>query len=46
MNRDFRDRLASFAAHDLQFLVVGAYAVTFHVGRPQDLEDVKALERS
>ena len=30
MNRDFRDLLAAFAAHEVRFLVVGGYAVTFH----------------
>lgn len=39
VNRDFRDLLASFAAHDVQFLVVGAYAVTFHT-RPRFTKDL------
>jgi hypothetical protein len=30
VNRDFRDLLAAFAAHEVRFLVVGGYAVTFH----------------
>src|SRR5262245_11442787 len=30
VNRDFRDLLATFAAHEVRFLVVGGYAVTFH----------------
>ena len=30
VNKDFKDLLAIFAAHDVRFLVVGAYAVTFH----------------
>lgn len=36
LNRDFSDLLAASAADDVRFLAVG---------RPQDLEDVKALER-
>jgi hypothetical protein len=39
VNRDFRDLLAAFAAHDVQFLVVGAYAVTFHA-RPRFTRDL------
>ena len=27
LNRDFRDRLAASNAHEVRFLVVGAYAV-------------------
>ncbi len=39
VNRDFRDLLAAFVAHDVRFLVVGAYAVTFHA-RPRFTKDL------
>jgi hypothetical protein len=39
VNRDFRDLLAAFSAHDVRFLVVGAYAVTFHT-RPRFTKDL------
>ena len=39
VNRDFKDLLAAFAAHDVHFLVVGAYAVTFHT-RPRFTKDL------
>lgn len=39
VNRDFRDLLAAFAAHDVRFLVVGGYAVTFH-SRPRFTKDL------
>ena len=38
-NRDFRDRLADFSAHDVRFLIVGGYAVTFHA-RPRSTKDL------
>lgn len=39
VNRDFRDLLAAFVAHDVRFLIVGAYAVTFHT-RPRFTKDL------
>lgn len=33
-NRDFKDLLAALCAHDVRFLIVGGYAVTFHA-RPR-----------
>jgi len=48
-NRDFRDLLAALSAHSVRFLIVGGYAVMIvnkrTVARPQDLEDVRRLER-
>lgn len=38
-NRDFRDLLAAFSAHDVRFLIVGGYAVTFH-SRPRFTKDL------
>lgn len=38
-NRDFRDLLADFSAHDVRFLIVGGYAVTFHA-RPRFTKDL------
>lgn len=38
-NRDFRDLLAAFAAHEVRFLIVGGYAVTYHV-RPRFTKDL------
>lgn len=39
VNRDFSDLLATFAAHEVRYLVVGAYAVTFHT-RPRFTKDL------
>ena len=39
LNRDFSDLLAAFAAHDVRYLVVGGYAVTFHT-RPRFTKDL------
>lgn len=39
MNKDFKDLLAAFCAHDVEFLIVGAYAVTFHA-RPRFTKDL------
>ncbi len=39
MNRDFSELLATFAAHDVRFLVVGGYAVTFH-SQPRFTKDL------
>ena len=39
VNRDFRDLLAAFNAHEVRYLVVGAYAVTFH-SRPRFTKDL------
>ena len=39
VNRDFRDLLAAFGAREVRFLVVGAYAVTFH-SRPRFTKDL------
>jgi hypothetical protein len=39
VNRDFKDLLAAFGAHEVRFLVVGGYAVTFH-SRPRFTKDL------
>lgn len=39
MNQDFIDLLRAFAAHDVRFLVVGAYALGVH-GRPRATGDL------
>ncbi|MBM4062244.1 MAG: hypothetical protein FJ265_14275 [Planctomycetes bacterium] len=39
VNRDFRDLFAAFTVHDVRFLIVGAYAVTFHT-RPRFTKDL------
>ena len=39
VNRDFRDLLATFSAHEVRFLIVGGYAVTFHA-RPRFTKDL------
>jgi hypothetical protein len=39
VNRDFRDLFVVFNDHDVRFLVVGAYAVTFH-SRPRFTKDL------
>jgi len=39
MNEDFVDLLRAFAAHDVRFLVVGAYALALH-GRPRATGDL------
>jgi hypothetical protein len=38
-NRDFRDLFSAFAAREIRFLVVGAYAVT-HYARPRFTKDL------
>lgn len=38
-NRDFRDLLAAFSAHEVRFLIVGGYAVSFHA-RPRFTKDL------
>ncbi len=38
MNQDFLDLLRAFAAHDVRFLIVGAYALAIH-GRPRATGD-------
>lgn len=38
-NRDFKDLLAALSAHDVRFLIVGGYAVTFHA-RPRFTKDL------
>ena len=38
-NRDFKDLLAALSAHDVRFLIVGGYAVTFHT-RPRFTKDL------
>ncbi|MFO1029642.1 MAG: nucleotidyltransferase [Planctomycetota bacterium] len=38
-NRDFKDLLAALCAHDVRFLIVGGYAVTFHA-RPRFTKDL------
>ena len=39
MNQDFLDLLRAFVAHDVRFLIVGAYALAFH-GRPRATGDL------
>lgn len=39
MNPDFVDLLRAFAAHDVRFLIVGAYALAIH-GRPRATGDL------
>jgi hypothetical protein len=39
MNQDFLDLLRTFAAHDVRFLIVGAYALALH-GRPRATGDL------
>jgi hypothetical protein len=39
MNQDFVDLLSAFVAHDVRFLVVGAYALAVH-GRPRATGDL------
>jgi hypothetical protein len=39
VNPDFLDLLSSFAAHDVRFLIVGAYALGLH-GRPRATGDL------
>jgi len=39
MNQDFLDLLRAFAAHDVRFLIVGAYALAIH-GRPRATGDL------
>ena len=39
MNRDYRDLFAACNDHEVRFLVVGAYAVTFHA-RPRFTKDL------
>lgn len=39
VNRDYRDLLATFTAREVRFLIVGAYAVTFHA-RPRFTKDI------
>lgn len=39
LHPDFKDILAEFAAHKVEYLVVGGYAVAFH-GRPRFTKDI------
>ena len=39
LHPDFRDLLAAFAAHEVDYLVVGGYAVGFHA-RPRFTKDI------
>jgi hypothetical protein len=39
MNQDFVDLLQAFVAHDVRFLIVGAYALAIH-GRPRATGDL------
>jgi len=39
MNQDFVDLLRAFVAHDVRFLIVGAYALALH-GRPRATADL------
>ena len=39
LHRDFKDILAEFAAHRVEYLIVGGYAVAFH-GRPRFTKDI------
>lgn len=44
LNPDFRDLLLEFHAHDVEFLIVGAYAVAFH-GVPRATGDIDIFIR-
>lgn len=46
MTPDFRDLLAEFNAHEVEYLVVGAHALAAHgyVRATRDLADVEELE--
>ena len=44
MNRDFRDLLAEFNAHDVEFLIVGAHALAAH-GHVRATEDLDVWVR-
>jgi hypothetical protein len=44
MNRDFRDLLAEFNAHKVEFLVIGAYALAAH-GHVRATEDLEVWVR-
>jgi len=49
MNRDFAEMLKLLAAENVEYLVVGGYAVAGHgvpraTGRPQDLADIARLQ--
>jgi hypothetical protein len=39
MNQDFLDLLRALSAHDVRFLIVGAYALAIH-GRPRATGDL------
>ncbi len=46
--RDFKELLASFNAHRVEYLIAGGYALTFHgapraTGRARDLADLEEL---
>lgn len=43
MNQDFVDLLRAFVAHDVRFLIVGAYALALY-GRPRATGDIEGLE--
>lgn len=40
---DFRDLLALFNANDVDYMIVGGYALAFH-GAPRYTADLEALE--
>ena len=39
LSQDFRDLLAAFASHAVDYLLIGGYAVAFH-GRPRFTKDI------
>ena len=45
VERDFRDLLALFNAHEVDYLIVGAYALAFH-GAPRYTGDLDLLVRA
>ena len=44
LNEDFRDLLAAFAEEEVEFVIVGAYALAFH-GAPRASGDIDLLVR-
>lgn len=49
VNEDFLDFLGLLLEHEVEFVIVGAYAVAAHgfpraAGRPRDLADAQQLE--
>ena len=45
IQQDFRDLLVLFNAHDVDYMIVGGYALAFH-GAPRYTGDIDVLVRS